>query len=142
MRGKRYIIASGIVAFSLLVALFFVLDFRGNLDPGQFEILRTAQNSEKKYAIVAKRSDHEALNGDQYFVLLSDTIYSSNELRVAFHRSPILFSADRDGIEVRWTSPNELVIECQDCGISKTEINTRQSRAANVSIHYVNFPED
>jgi hypothetical protein len=81
--GRRYVVASGIALLCLAVALLFFLDFRGNLDHGNFEVLRTVKNSENKIAIVAKRSDDEALSGDWYFVLVADHVYSHKELRLA-----------------------------------------------------------
>jgi hypothetical protein len=62
--GRRYVVASGIVLLTLAVVLFFFLDFRGNLDRGRFEVLPTVKNSENSIAIVAKRSDGQAMSGD------------------------------------------------------------------------------
>jgi hypothetical protein len=95
----RYVVASGIVLLCLAVVLFFFLDFRGNLDPGRFEVLRTARNSENIIAIVAKRSDDQAMSGDQYFVFVADHVYSPTELRAALHPSHMIFNADRDGLK-------------------------------------------
>jgi len=139
-RKRHYIIASGIALFCLAVSLFFFLDFRGNLDPGKFEVLRTTKNSENKIAIVAKRSDHQAMNGDEYFVFVADHIYSPKELRLALHRSPMIFDAADDGLDVRWAGPRELVIECKDCGITKSRINEQLFSSGTISVRYVNFP--
>ena len=137
---KRYVVASGIALLCLSVALFFFLDFRGNLDRGNFEVLRTVKNSEDKIAIVAKRSDDEALNGDWYFVFVADHVYSPKELRLAVHRTHMIFRADRDGLDVRWAGPQELVIECKDCGITKDDIDEQQVRSGSISVRYLNFP--
>ena len=42
--------------------------FRGHFDHGQFEVKETSRSSAARVAMVAKRSDHEAMSGDQYFV--------------------------------------------------------------------------
>jgi hypothetical protein len=139
-RRRHYIIASGIALFCLAVSLFLLLDFRGNLDPGKFEVLRTAKNSENKVAIVAKRSDHQAMSGDQYFVFVADHIYSPKELRLALHGSHMIFNAADDGLDVRWTGPQELLIECKDYGITKDRINEQQFSSGAISVRYVNFP--
>ena len=89
VKGSRYVVALALLCFA--IGLFFFLDFRGNLDRGNFEVLRTVKNSEDRIAIVAKRSDHEAMSGDQYFVFVADHVYSPKELRLALHRSPMIF---------------------------------------------------
>jgi hypothetical protein len=140
VKGRRYVVASGIALLCVAVGLFFFLDFRGNLDRGNFEVLRTVKNSENSIAIVAKRSDHEALSGDWYFVFVADHVYSPKELRLAVHRTHMIFRADRDGLDVRWAGPQELVIECKDCGITKGDIDEQQFSSGNVSVRYLNFP--
>jgi hypothetical protein len=138
--GRRYVVASGIVLLCLAVVLFFFLDFRGNLDRGRFEILRTVKNTENIIAIVAKRSDDQAMSGDQYFVFLADHVYSPTELRSALHRSHLIFNADRDGLKVDWRGPHDLVIECDSCGITKEGVNEQQFSSGNIKIQYLNFP--
>jgi hypothetical protein len=140
VKGRRYVVASGIALVCVAVGLFFFLDFRGNLDRGNFEVLRTVKNSENSIAIVAKRSDHEAMSGDQYFVFVADHIYSPKELRLALHRSHMIFNADRDGLNVYWSSPHDLVINCDSCGINKDDVNEQQFSSGNVSVRYLNFP--
>ena len=137
---RRYVVASGIVLLCLAVVLFFFLDFRGNLDPGRFEVLRAVRNSENIIAIVAKRSDDQAMSGDQYFVLVADHVYSATELRAALHRSHMIFNADRDGLKVYWSGPRDLVIECDSCGITKEGVNEQQFTTGNIRIQYLNFP--
>ena len=143
MRKKNgIIIALSIAAFCFAIGLLLFLDFRGNLDHGKFEVLRTTRNSENRFAIVAKRSDNDALSGDQYFVFVADHIYSPKELRLALHRSHMLFNADRDGIAVSWVSPHDIVIECKNCEIGKNDINEQQSHVGDISVEYINFPQN
>jgi hypothetical protein len=143
VRKSHYIIAAGIAVFFLAVGLFFFLDFRGNLDRGKFEVLRTVKNSENTIAIVGKRSDHDALNGDNYFVLLADHIYSPKELRAAYYRdrSRMIFRANRDGLDVQWPGPHELVIECKNCEIFRDRnVNEQRFKSGDISVRYVDFP--
>ena len=140
IKGRQYVVASGIALLCFAVGLFFFLDFRGNLDRGNFEVLRTVRNSENRIAIVAKRSDHEAMSGDQYFVFVADHVYSPKELRLALHRSPMIFDADRDGLNVYWSGPHNLVIECDSCGITKDNVDEQQFSSGDISVRYVNFP--
>jgi hypothetical protein len=80
------------------------------------------------------------MNGDQIFVFVADHIYSPKELRLALHQSHMIFNADRDGIDVQWASPEELVIECKDCGITKERMNEQHFSNGPISVRYVNFP--
>jgi hypothetical protein len=140
MRKKHYIIASGIAVFCLAIGLYFFFLFRGNLDTGKFQVLRTTESLENRIAIVAKRSDHNALSGDVVFVFVADHIYSPNELRAAFHRQHMIFAADRDGLDVHWAGSHKLVIKCKDCGITKDRRDEQQFRDGDISVEYVNFP--
>lgn len=101
-------------------------------DPGDCE------EFPNKFAIVAKRSDNEALNGDDYFVFVADHIYSPQELKLAWHRSPIIFRANRDGLEVHWAGPQQLVIQCRGCQIAKAK---RQRTAGPEWKHSRAIPE-
>jgi hypothetical protein len=85
--GRRYVVASGIVLLSLAVVLFFFPYFRGNHDRGRFEVLRKVKNSENSIAIVAKRSDDQAMSGDQYFVFVADHVYGTIRAAMNFRHS-------------------------------------------------------
>jgi hypothetical protein len=138
--GRRYVVASGIAVLCVAVVLFFFLDFRGNLDRGNFEVLRTVKNSDNKIAIVARRTDSEAMSSDLYFVFVGDHVYSPKELRLAVHRTHMIFRADRDGLDVRWAGPQQLIIECKNCEITKDDIDEQRFRSGNISVQYLNFP--
>jgi hypothetical protein len=63
------------------------------------------------------------MSGDQYFVFVADHVYSPKELRLALHRSHMIFNTDRDGLKVYCSGPHDLVISCDSCGITKENVN-------------------
>jgi len=60
-----------ILGFGLLYGLF-----HGYFDRGQFEVNQVQWSSAKQVAIVAERSDQQALSGYTYFVLIGDHVFS------------------------------------------------------------------
>jgi hypothetical protein len=141
-RQVAAIIASGVVAFCLAVGLFLFLAFRGNLDRGTFDVLRTTKNSEGVIAIMGERFDHEAMSGNDYFILLANHTYSPDELRLAYHRDQahMVFRANRDDLNVSWADAHELVVDCRKCEITKGNINSQSFSVGEVRIRYTNFP--
>ena len=70
--------------------------FHGYFDPGKFEVLSTIRYSTKQVALVAKRSDKQAMNNDQVFVVLADHVSTPNELRHAYYY--LVWSSEREAI--------------------------------------------
>jgi hypothetical protein len=137
-RTKR-IAATVCTLVAVLVAGSYLL-FHGYFDPGKFEIKTVQWSASKKVAVVARRSDNQALNGDEYFVLIGDHLFSETELRHALHSDKPVFSADRDCLTLRWNDPHDLVITCDDKSITPADINLQQHRSGEVAISYVNIP--
>jgi hypothetical protein len=66
---------------SVFIVIFGYFVWHGYFDQGDFRLLSSVQSPTEQFAMVAKRSDHEALNGDQVFVLLGNHIFTPVELR-------------------------------------------------------------
>src|SRR5438034_11133636 len=88
--------------------------FRGYFDHGLFEIKQVewSPSPPRRVAVVAERSDHEAMNSDQYFVLIRDHIPSATELRHTYYSHDVIFRAGGDCLSVHWTDPSTLTITC------------------------------
>jgi hypothetical protein len=130
------VVCTGVAA--LLVGGYLL--FRGYFDTGQFEIRTVQWSASKQVAVVAKRSDNQALNGDEYFVLIGDHLFSEAELRHGLHSDRPVFSADRDCLTLRWNDPHDLVITCNDRSITPANINVQRHRSGEVAISYVDIP--
>jgi hypothetical protein len=132
-----------IAACTTVIVLAFALYglFHGYFDHGDFSVLSTQRSSSGRFAMVAKRSDNDALNNDEIFVVMGDHIFSPVELRYALHGPSVIFSTDHDCITLKWQDPLHLEISCAGNTISKDEINGEQSHSDNVSIKYVNIAD-
>jgi hypothetical protein len=122
-----------------VVAIVFAL-FRGYFDHGKFEVTKMEWSSSGQLAIVARRSDHEALSGDAYFVLIGDHLFSPTELRRENYSHAVIFSTSRDCLTLRWEDSDNLVVTCGDSSIEPGSINVQQRRSGQVAISYVNIP--
>src|SRR6266404_1035008 len=142
--SKRKSVSVGVVcAVSVaLVAVGFVFAwFHGYFDHGQFEIKETNWSSSARVAMVAERSDHEALNGDDYFVLIGDHVFSPTELRFAYYSHDVAFAAADDCLSVRWIDARHLAVMCRDGSLDSSHINVRKRQVGDVAITYVNIPD-
>src|SRR5271154_2249213 len=110
---RRIVTVMGCVLGAAMVALVFGL-FHGYFDHGQFEIENAQWSSSQQAAVIAKRSDHEALSGDQYFVLIAGHLPSPAELKHAYYGDGVIFRAGRNCLTLRWKDPNDLLITCAD----------------------------
>jgi hypothetical protein len=132
----------GILIFVLVVlAVGWYALFHGYFDHGLFEIKQVEWSSStpRRVAVVAERSDHEALGGLEFFVLINDHVPSPTELRFANHSDHVIFSAASDCLSVSWMDSDHLLISCRDGTIDSAHINVRKERADDVSIAYVNI---
>jgi hypothetical protein len=95
--SKSKSILVGVACAVALVAtgLTFAL-FHGYFDHGQFEVKQTNWSSSGRVAMIAERSDHEALGGLDYFVLIGDHVFSPTELRFAYYSHDVAFAAADD----------------------------------------------
>ena len=78
----------------VLLATAVYMLFHGYFDHGLFEVKQAqwSPSPERRVAVVAERSDHEALGGLEFFVLIKDHVPSPTELRFANHSDDVIFS--------------------------------------------------
>jgi hypothetical protein len=131
-----------VVAVALGTASFPL--FRGYLDRGLFEVKQTDWSSSGKVAILAERSDHQALRSNVYFVLIANRVLSATELQSAYYRPhvDVIFAAASDCPQIRWSDPHNLVVSCSDGSLDQGHINNvQQHQSGDVRIAYVNIPD-
>jgi hypothetical protein len=126
----------------LLVTAVYGL-FHGYFDHGLFEIKQVewSPSAPRRVAVVAERSDHEAMSSDIYFVLVGDHVFSASEMRRAYHSDDVLFAAANDCLSVRWTDPHRVTVGCRSGTIDSAQIEVRKTRADGVAITYVNIAD-
>ena len=137
---KRQTIAITVCTFFAMLLVGGYLLFHGYFDPGKYEIKTAEWSTAKQVAVVAERSDNQALGGLEYFVLIGDHLFTETELRHALHSDKPVFSADRDCLTLRWNDPHDLVITCDDKSITSADINRQKHQSGEVAISYVNIP--
>ena len=89
--------------------------------------------------MIAERSDHEALGGLEYYVLVGDHLFNPAELRRAYYSKAVVFNAASDCLTIRWDGPDRLIIRCNGSTIDKNHINAQRRQVGNVSIGYENI---
>ena len=135
---KRIILA---ISSAIIVwCAFTFLTFHGVADSETVEILQTRLASQNRVAMLIRRSDHTALSGNTYFVFIGDHLYSVPELRKTLYSLHPVFMVGLDGFVLQWANPNELMIECQDCGITKDIIEKQDFVYNGIAIRYIKFP--
>ena len=137
---RRILIAIPLVVALCVAAIWIALASMGILDSGKFEIVQSQKLSSDHIAMLARRSDHTALSGDTYFVVIDSHVYTSQELKKAFYSSRPVFVAGRDGLEIHVFASNVLIIECKDCGITKDLFEKQYFSQDGIVIRYVGFP--
>lgn len=128
-----------IAIFAVVVGILGYGLFLGYFDRGKFEIKQSEWSPSGKVAIVAERSDDQALGGYDFFVLISDHLPSSRELSRAYHSDAPVFRAANDCLRIKWQEANQLEIACN--GLFKPgEINAQKTHSGNIDITYRNIP--
>ena len=122
----------------LVIACLYAL-FQGYFDHGQFEVKQSQRSSANQVAMIAERSDHEALGGLEYYVLIGDHLFNPTELRRAYYSKAVVFNAASDCLTIRWDGPDRLIIRCNGSTIDKNHINAQKQQIGNVSIAYENI---
>ena len=115
--------------------------FRGYFDHGLFEIKQVEWSSSapRRVAVVAERSDHEAMSSNVYFVLVGNHAFSPTELRRAYHSDEVVFAAASDCLTISWSDPHHLVLNCRGDKIDAAHIDVRKTVADDVTIIYSNI---
>src|SRR4051794_16715663 len=128
---KRFLKLSlvGLGAFAILAMASLYALFHGYFDHGQFEIKRFQWSSTNQVAMVAKRSDREALGGLDYFVLIENRLLTAPELRRAYYSNAVVFSAlSKDCLTLHWDGQNRLIIGCSGSTVDKNHINAQKQQ--------------
>lgn len=136
----------GLVAILLLGVLlgigWYAL-FHGYFDHGLFEIKQVewSASAPRRVAVVAERSDHQAMSSDVYFVLVGDHVFSATELRHAYHSDDVIFAAASNCLSVSWRDSHHLILNCRNGTIDSAQINARKHRTDDIEITYVNIAD-
>ena len=134
-----------LILVPVVLAVGWYALFHGYFDHGLFEIKQAewSPSTPRRVAVVAERSDHEAMSNDQYFVLIADHIPSAKELRFTYHSHDVIFAAAGDCLNVHWTDPRGLAVTCT-MGYSDPlyagGIAVQKHKAGDVAVAYVNIP--
>jgi hypothetical protein len=139
MRRSVRVSLKVLIVLILAVTVVFLV-FTGHFDGGKFEVIETSWASPKLVAMVARRSDNEALSGDQYFVLVGDHPFSARELRHAYYHHGLIFRAGSACVTTSWKDARNLVVSCHDGSIEAGAIAVEQLKKADVGVSYVNVP--
>jgi hypothetical protein len=123
-----------------VVLILVIALFHGYFDPGRFEIKDAQWSSSKQIAVVAERSDDQAMSSYSYFVLIGDHVFRPTELRHAYHSSARVFAADRSCLALHWKSPRSLRVTCADGSINPGDIDVQKRWVGDVEIVYKGIP--
>jgi hypothetical protein len=142
----RMLTKIGLSVVILLMVLFMTavyMLFHGYFDHGLFEIKQVdwSPSALRRVAVIAERSDHQAMSSDVYFVLIGDHVFTASELRRAYHSDDVIFAAASDCLNVTWTDPHHLLISCRNGTLDQAHINARKTRADEVAITYANIAD-
>ncbi len=129
----------GVGGVAILAMAFLYALFHGYFDRGRFEIKQFQWSSGNQVAMLAERSDNEALGGLEYYVLVGDHLYSPDELRHALYSDAVIFSALSNHLTLRWDGPNRLIIGCNGPTLDRGDINRQKQQAGNIAVSYENI---
>jgi hypothetical protein len=132
-----------VLSVGLLMATGVYALFHGYFDHGLFEIKQVewSPSAPRRVAVVAERSDHEAMSSDIYFVLIGDHVFSATELKRAYYSDDVIFAAASDCFSVSWSDPHHLLISCGNGTIDSAHIDVRKTRTDDVVITYANIAD-
>lgn len=136
--GSVAILAVGLVMAAAVWALF-----HGYFDHGLFEIKQVEWSplGPRRVAMIAERSDHQAMSSNTCFVLIADHVFSATELRRAYHSDEPVFAAANGCLRIRWKGPDQLIVDCQSGIVDQAHIDVRKPSADDVTITYVNIDD-
>jgi hypothetical protein len=137
---KRLLLMDCVLTLILAMLGCSSLLFKGVSDSESVEVLQSVDSSNGRIAMLVRRSDHAALSGDTFFVLVTDRQLTIAELRKHLYGLRSVFVAGRDGISIRWSAQNELNIECKACGLTKDIIEKQRFSEGAIRIRYTGFP--
>jgi hypothetical protein len=114
----------------------------GYFDDGLFEIKQVEWSPDAlRVAIVAERSDHEAMRSDDYFVVIAHHVLSATELRGTYYSHKPIFSVANHCLRVGWVDASHLLISCDQGIVEQRQINSRKTKSGGVAIEYQNIAD-
>ena len=134
------ILLAGVGAVAILAMASLYALFHGYFDHGQFEIKQFQWSSTNQVAMVAERSDREALGGLEDYVLIGNHLFTPAELRHAYYSNAVIFNASSDCLTLQWNGQNKLTIRCNGSTIDRDHINAQRQQIGDVAISYENIP--
>lgn len=140
MSRARRIASAVACAVVILVGVIVYALFHGSFDHGQFEIKQAQWSSSKEVAVVAERSDQEALSSYMYFVLIADHLPSTAELRRAYHSDAVVFAAASSCVALHWENRQSLIVACNGHPAEPSHIAVQKRQSMGVAISYENIP--
>jgi hypothetical protein len=114
--------------------------FHGYFDRGLFEVKEKQWSPSNKIAMIAERSDHEAMSSYTYFVVIGDHSFSPSELRHAYYSDAVIFAAAKSCLTLHWESPSKLVVGCNDSSLVPDDIDVQKRQSGEIFISYANIP--
>jgi hypothetical protein len=114
----------------------------GYFDHGRFEIKQAQWSASKQVAILAERTDGDALGGLTYFVISSDHLLTQRELRRKYYSDDVIFAATSTCIHLNWEDSTKLLIECQGTYLNPEYIDIEKKQIAGMTIAYKNISPD
>ena len=134
---KISLVGAGAVAILAMASLYGL--FHGYFDHGQFEIKQFQWSSTNQVAMVVERSDHEALGGLEYYVLIGNHLFAPAELRHAYYSNAVVFNASSNCLTLHWNGQNRLTINCNGSTVDRSQINSQRQQIGNIAISYENI---
>jgi hypothetical protein len=128
-----------LILISVVLAVGWYALFHGYFDHGQFEIKQSQWSSTGQVAMLAERSDHEALGGLEYYVLIGNHLFTPAELRHALHSNAVVFDAASNCLELHWNGLNRLTIRCNGSTVDRDHINVQRRQFGTIAISYENI---
>ena len=136
--GRKVIVIIACIA-AMLISLGVYGLFRGHFDHGTFVIKEVQWSPSKQVAIIAERTDKEALGGLTYFVIIDHHVLSPDELKLAYHSNAVIFDAMATCLNLHWEGPSKLVVACSGSHLDQEYINVEKRQSGGVAISYVNI---
>jgi hypothetical protein len=136
--AKAIAVVACVAVMSLILGIYGL--FHGYFDHGKFEIKQVQWSPSNRVAIVAERSDQEALGGLTYFVLVGNRLFSPAEIRHAYHSNAVVFAATSSCMTLRWDSPTRLVVTCNGTQLDRAFIDAQKRQSGGIAISYENIP--
>lgn len=139
-RTSKTVLSIFVCIFLVVVASLAYGLFHGLFDNGNFHVEQERSSPSKQLAVVARRSDNQALSGDQYFIVVGDQSFSSADLKRAYYHDGVVFRAASKCLTVRWENRDTLIVECKDHSIKADQIAVQRSNVGNVRVAYEGIP--